>query len=125
MTFFGFNWRMVAIQAEAAVVLLGGWVAQGGFSGGGWDYVERWGGLGLAGIALWRLLWHELPAWREEFRAEREANAGAQRAEREMHAAGLADLADSIRDLAEDLEKGRRAAIKEVVDEIREGRGDV
>lgn len=70
------NIRVVLIRIETTTLLLSGWVSQSGTGlvADQYEWLERLGGLALAAIAMWRLMWYELPAWREELRLEREAN---------------------------------------------------
>jgi len=70
--------KLALVKVETVTVLFAGWVAQGGIGLEDlevWErVVVRWGALGLVGMALYRLLWHELPGLREERDRDRKAH---------------------------------------------------
>lgn len=95
MNFVLQNARIVLIRVETAVVILSGWISQSGSGlvSAQYEWLERLGGLALAAIAMWRLMWYELPAWREELRREREAN--------KSNADAILSLSEAIHALSE------------------------
>lgn len=109
------SWRLLAIKFEASTVLIAGWFAQA-TPGLAPAWLEKGGALTLAGIAIWRLLWYELPGWRLEFRLERESNAAAH-AKRDD---ALLDLAASVRELTDAERNERLGLVDQIVSRIRD-----
>lgn len=109
MRSFELGSRFFWIKVEAATAIVGSWIAQGDVvsSLGAWErIIVRWGALGIVAMALYRLLWHEIPAWRNELREERNASREAQEAERKAHKEGLERIAESMDRMARKLGNG-------------------
>lgn len=86
------------------------------------EFLLEGGALVLVGAVLYRLLWHEMPAWRDDSRGWREEIKELREesaAERELHRETMASISQSFRESVASVHRGRDEAVEMLLAEIR------